>query len=194
MGAADDDKQRHDGLAQRLQRLEDRFEIMELTAKYGMFLDERNLEDLVGLFARDAVIESAGGGGQGHEGVLEYYRWRLSQYGPTFHYPHSQTIHFVDNDEATGVVNAHAEIAMDDGAFVTALRYLDRYVREDEAWCFHERRALQLYALPLDQLAQRMGDPLRKRWPDTEPAPADFPEPLQTWKAFWELQGQRNES
>ena len=46
------------------------------------------------------------------------------------------------------------------------------------------RRALQLYAAPLAELPDVLAGTLRRRWPGTEPAPADIPESLPSWQAY----------
>ena len=107
-------------------------------------------------------------------------------FGPSFHIPHSQTVTFVDDDTATGVVTAHAELGMDDGSFWVALRYHDDYRREDGRWRFHRRVVHQLYAMPLRELVDDLAAAERVRWPDTPPRVAALPEGLPTWAAWVE--------
>ena len=176
---------------QRLRRVEDRFELAELVARYGQLLDDRDLEGVAQLYAADATFDSLSGPVTGREAVVGYYADRLGAGGVTYHYPHSQVLSFTGDDDATGVVHAHAEMAIDGKAFVVALRYLDEYRRDGGSWRFHSRRAQQLYALPLDEMATGMSDPMRKRWPGTPPAPADIPEPLPSWQAFERARDER---
>ena len=82
---------------------------------------------------------------------------------------------FTGGDTATGLVTAHAELAIGDETYTIALRYVDAYVREDRTWCFRERQVQQLYAVPLAQLPSALAESNRKRWPGTDPAPADLP-------------------
>lgn len=171
-------------LARRIALLEDRAELQELVAVYGRLVDDRDIDGIAGIYTADAVFDSTAGPVSGREAVLDYYRGQLDRYGMTYHYPHSQTITFTGPDTATGVVSAHAELAIGGTPFVVALRYLDSYRREDGRWRFHERRARQLYAAPLADLPDVLGTTLRRRWPGTEPAPAHLPEELATWQAY----------
>lgn len=173
-----------DDLARRTALLEDRVELQELVAVYGRLIDDRDLAGLAELYTSDAVFDSTAGPVSGRDAVLDYYRGQLDRYGMTYHYPHSHTITFTGPDSATGVVSAHAELAIGETAFVVALRYLDEYRREGGRWRFRERRARQLYAAPLADLPDVLGTGLRRRWPGTEPAPADLPEELATWRAY----------
>lgn len=171
-------------LEERIRLLEDRAELQELVARYGRLVDDRDLAGVADLYTADAVFDSTHGPISGRDAVIEYYRGQLSRYGMSYHYPHSHAIEFTGPDEATGIVSAHAELAIGDTAFVVALRYLDDYRREGGRWLFHRRRALQLYAAPLADLPAVLCGTHRKRWPGTEPQPADIPEPLDTFRRF----------
>lgn len=168
----------------RVRRLEDRAELQDLVARYGCLVDDRDLAGVADLYTADAMFDSTHGPISGRDAVIEYYRGQLTRYRMSYHYPHSHTIEFTGPDEATGVVSAHAELAIGDTAFVVALRYLDNYRREQGRWLFHQRRAKQLYAAPLADLPAVLGDPLRRRWPGTEPRTADIPESLDTFQRF----------
>lgn len=173
-----------DDLQARIRRLEDRAELGELVAIYGRLLDDRDIDGVAALYTEDAVFDSTDGPMSGRDAVVGYYRRQLDRYGMTYHYPHSHTIEFTGDDTATGVVSAHAELAILPTPFVVALRYLDDYRREDGRWRFVSRRALQLYAAPLAELPDVLAGTLRRRWPGTEPAEADIPESLPTWQAY----------
>lgn len=171
-------------LESRITQLEDRAELQELVAVYGRRIDDRDIEGIADLYTADAVFDSTDGPISGRGPVLDYYRRQLDRYGMTYHYPHSHTIEFTGPDTATGVVSAHAELAIGPTPFVVALRYVDSYRREEGRWRFVSRRALQLYAAPLAELPDVLAGRLRKRWPGTEPIEADIPEKLPTWKAY----------
>ena len=171
-------------LSRRLRRLEDRQELADLIARYGIAVDDRDMNTLGDLFSRSATVQHSQGRSTGRDAVIAFYRGRLSQFGPTYHYPHTQTIDFLSDEEATGVVAAHAEMAIGKEAVMAAIRYMDRYVREDGRWKFLERGLRFLYVLPLQELPRFLSERLRKRWPGTTPAEADLPETLDTWKAF----------
>lgn len=171
-------------LETRIRRLEDRQALSDLVATYGRVVDDRDVEALRALYTEDAVFESTVGPVSGRDEVVDHYLERMRMFAASFHIPHSQTVEFLSKDEATGVVTAHAELAMPDGAFWVALRYHDRYRRTADGWRFHERRVRQLYAMPLAELAEGLSQGNRKRWPNTEPAEAELPESLDTWAAW----------
>jgi uncharacterized protein (TIGR02246 family) len=174
-------------LNRTVQRLADRQELADLVARYGRCVDDRDLDAVADMFTSDATFDSRSGPVAGRAAVLDYYRKQLLSYTVTYHYAHSQTVDFLDDDTATGVVQAHAELAIDGRGVQVALRYTDEYRREDGRWRFRSRRAQQLYGLPMDELGRSLGDETRKRWPGAEPGPADIPESLPTYRAFFGL-------
>ena len=173
-------------LEARLRRIEDRIELSDLVATYGRAVDDRDVALLESLYTEDAVFDSVEGPIRGRREVVDYYLQRMRMYGPSYHIPHSQTVEFVGDDEATGIVCAHAELGMPGGAFWIGLRYHDQYVREDGTWRFRERKVLQLYAMPLRELIDDYSAERRKRWPNTEPGVTDLPEGLDSWKTWIE--------
>lgn len=173
-----------DDLETRVRAIEDRLAISDLVATYARAVDDRDLDLLRSLFSSDAVFDSVAGRAEGPDAVIGYYVDRMSRFTASFHVPHSATVELTGPDEATGIVAAHAEMAMPDGAFWVALRYHDSYVREDGRWRFRERTVRQLYALPLRDLPDLMGDERRVRWPDTEPTTAALPDQTPTWRSW----------
>ncbi len=159
----------------RLRRLEDRQELADLVARYGPAVDDRDAAVIEELFAEDSTFDTVAGVIKGRDRVVAYYLERLSMFGASFHYPHSQTVEFDGDDRARGLVTAHAEMASGAEAFWVALRYHDEYVREDGRWRFAVRRVEQLYALPLRELMEDMGSTHLLRWPGTDPAVAPLP-------------------
>jgi hypothetical protein len=174
----------------RLQRSVDellaRERIRDLVHRYGMTVDDRDMDALADCFTPDGRFEYADGSLklESRDAVMNYYRERLRQLGPSYHYPHSHLIWLDSTHEAHGIVAAHAELGFPDGNTVwVALRYHDRYRYDREAWRFLERRVSFLYYLKLAELPTALASPLRKR--ATLPhAAADWPEGLSTWKAY----------
>ena len=158
----------------RLEYLESRAAIGDLVAAYGRVIDDRDWQSLGQLYCENATFDSVEGPSTGRNRIVEYYEKRTSMFGVTYHYPHSVEVTEVDGDLGKGVVCAHAELAIDGKAFWIALRNFDSYKREDSRWRFAERRVEQLYAMELSELPDGMDLLLRKRWPGTEPAPADW--------------------
>ncbi len=162
-------------LAARVARIEDRFGLQDLVARYAVAVDDRDWDAVARMYATDSVFDSVLGRFAGRQAVVDYYRERTESFGATFHYPHTQTVEFTGADTATGLVAAHAELAIGEQTVIVALRYTDRYVREDGVWCFQERTVAQLYAMPLADLLTGLAETDRKRWPGTAAAPADLP-------------------
>jgi hypothetical protein len=172
------------GVEERLRRVEDRIELSDLVATYGQVVDDRDPDGMRACYAKDSVFDTVTGRIEGREAIVDYYLERLRIQGPSFHVPHSQTVEFTGPDEASGVVTAHAELGTPDGTFWVALRYHDRYIREDGRWRFRERVVKQLYAMPLRELVTDLNADKRVRWAGTEPAVADIPEGLRTWQEW----------
>jgi hypothetical protein len=164
-------------LARRVRRVDDRQQLSELLSRYGMAVDDRDFDEIARLFAVDGVFR----GVKGRQAVVDFYRERLNQYTATTHYAHTWHFDFESDDRASGAVNAHAELCIDGKAIRISLRYLDRYVRTSEGWMFQERDIRFRYVLPFDEVADGLADPMRVRWPGTEPQMADLPEQLQTY-------------
>ena len=163
-----------DELERRLRRVEDRWEIADLIADYALKVDDRDWAAIEDMYAEDSVFDSAAGRHEGRAAVTKYYAERTELFGVTYHIPHTHTVTFVSDDEATGVVAGHAELSYGGSGFIIAMRYHDLYVRERGRWRFKERDVRQLYAVPMADLPEAMTQELRKRWPGTEPAPADL--------------------
>ena len=178
-----------DGLSERVARLEAQEEIRDLVARYGMAVDDRDVDGLADMFTSDAKFALADGmvANQGRQAVIDFYSGRMAAFGATYHYPHSHVIE-LDADRpghATGMVNAHAELALDGRTLVTALRYFDEYRVEDGRWCFVERRVAMIYYMDMAELADGgLCDSDRKRYFGTV-GPAELPESLDTWKRFF---------
>ncbi|WP_420432427.1 nuclear transport factor 2 family protein [Candidatus Poriferisocius sp.] len=181
------------GLSERIARLEALGEIRDLVARYGMVVDDRDIESLADMFTSDAKFGLADGmvANQGRQAVIDFYTERMAAFGATYHYPHSHVIE-LDPDRpghATGQVNAHAELALDGRTLVTALRYFDEYQVEDGRWCFVERKVAMIYYMDMADLADGgLCDDDRKRYFGTV-GPAEIPESLDTWKKFFAAVG-----
>lgn len=173
-------------ILRRLRRIEDRTEIDELVTRYAMACDDRDLDALAECFTGDGAFVSVGGRIEGRAALVEYYTERFGHYGPSYHVPHRLVLHDLDEDTARGVVLAHSELMLDGGLFVSAHRYRDRYRREDGRWRVVERACDFLYGAPLRDMLDLDHTRPRRRWPGTEPVPAEIPESLATWKAFYQ--------
>ena len=177
-------------LEARVRRLEDRFEINELIARYGQVMDNRDMAAMPGLFTTDVEIRSLDGGmtATGRDAAVEMYRRRLNVLGPSNHMTHDRIVAFDDAnpDEARGMVLSHAEMTRKGVAMLAAIRYQDRYRREGGQWRFSARTLAFLYFVSASEFVDAMqsGPELRNR-AYGEPRPADWPESLPTWQQFY---------
>src|SRR3546814_6210277 len=74
-------------------------------------------------------------------------------------------------------------------SYFAAVRYLDRYRREDGHWRIARREMRAIHVGPWADVATSLSTPLNIRWPGAAPQPSDFPrqdtkqETLETKKA-----------
>lgn len=158
-------------------RVDDRQQLAELLSRYGMAVDDRDLDTIGRLFAPDAEFH----GVKGRQQIVDYYRARTSTFTTSSHYALTWHVDFESDDLASGVVNAHAELCIGGKTVRLALRYLDIYVRSAQGWVFQQRQLKFRYVLPFDAVADGLDDPWRVRWPGTAPQLADLPDTLQTY-------------
>ncbi len=178
------------GLERRIRRLEDRTEIGELIARYGLVMDDRDIAGMPALFTPDVEVHSLDGAmnASGRDAAVELFRRQLAAIGPSNHVTHDRIITFDDarTDHATGVVLSHAELSRSGVAMVAAIRYNDVYRRDAGAWRFRERIIGFMYFVDAAEYADALGPgvALRNRIFD-RPRIADWPEPLKTWREFF---------
>jgi hypothetical protein len=176
--------------AARIRRLEDRVEIDELIARYGLVMDDREMEVMPGLFTEDAVVRSLDGvmNCAGREALIELFRGRFKVLGPSNHVTHDRIVTFddADPDLARGLVLAHAEMHRRGQPMLTAIRYSDTYRRDQGRWKFRERVLAFMYYVPTAEYLDAFGPGLatRNRAYDN-PMPADWPEALPSWKKYY---------
>lgn len=164
-------------LARLVRRVDDRQQLAELISRYGMAVDDRDFDTVGRLFATDGEFH----GVKGRQTVVDYYRGRAATFSTSYHYAHTWHFDFESDTRASGVVNAHAELCIGGRTFRLALRYLDTYVKGAEGWMFQSRTLKFRYALPFDEMAKGLDEPMRVRWPGVAPQAADLPDKLQTF-------------
>lgn len=178
-----------DDIEKRVKRLEDREEIRTLVARYGLVVDNRDMDTLAEMFTADVSFGSRDGKLEGRDAVLDMYYARLGETGPSNHFTHDHVIWFEDNkDEAKGIVTSHVELVRGGEPILIAMRYEDTYRRDDGSWRFAERITSFFYYLKAADYLDLL--PMEKRMcASGEPAEADWPEGLPTWQAFQEKSG-----
>ena len=170
----------------RLRRIEDRNEIADLQARYTLAIDLHDLATVAPLFATEGRFRSADEvmDATGRDAICAQYRTRFAVLGFAFHVTHDHLIELdpVDPDRASGTVSSHAEVVRNGQPMLVAMRYADRYCREDGAWRFADRLLRFLYYLPLADYAQAIATRDRMRaYGDARPA--DLPEGAATFGA-----------
>lgn len=173
-------------LQKRLRVLEDRAELRELVARYGVAVDDRDIAALEELFTPDGSFRSVDGvmNAVGRDAVIEQFHGRFAALQATNHIAHEQILDFADDpDAAEGLVTSHAEVCRHGRTFVAALRYRDRYRRDAGRWRFAERVLSFLYYLPVEEYAEGFAGRARMRaYGDRRPA--DYPESLPAWRRY----------
>jgi ketosteroid isomerase-like protein len=174
-------------IERRIRRLEDRVEIGELIARYGLVMDDRDIDGMPALFTPDVVIRSDDGvlDVTGLEGAVKMFCGRFAVLGPSNHVTHDRIITFdeADPDHASGIVLSHAEMNRKGKAMVAAIRYHDAYRRHEGRWKFAARRLSFFYYVPAIEYSDALsaGLALRNRAYE-HPSPADWPESLASWQ------------
>jgi uncharacterized protein (TIGR02246 family) len=174
-------------LLQRLRRLEDRAEIGELVARYCFAIDDRDVAAIADCFTADGRFRSLDGvlDAQGREAVVRQFHARFAVLGATYHYTHDRVLDFdpLDRAAAHGVVAAHAEVVRHGEPMWVALRYADRYRREDGRWRFADRELSFMYYLRVDEYVEALRGRERMRAYERA-APADWPEGSAGWRRY----------
>lgn len=179
-------------MEQRIDRLESRALIAEISTEYGIACDFRDVDKLASLFTPDIVIRSVNGtmNAQGIEAVMAMFNEMFKIRGPAYHWTHDRIVQFdaMDPDRAKGIVLSHAETTPNGRASIAGLRYQDVYRRTDGRWKFQERVLSFLYYVPMVDYVSRLQRPDRVL-AGAEWRAADYPESDATWKAWYAEHG-----
>ncbi len=132
----------------RLQALEDRSEICELTARYCHAVARGDAAGIVSLFCEDGWFEMGDRTVRGR-GELERFYAGVAERPPL---PFIQN-HVVElaGDEASGLCSVEIRMVRGDEAITAAGYYEDRYRRVDGAWRFAGRRFHVFHKVPLSK-------------------------------------------
>jgi ketosteroid isomerase-like protein len=126
-----------------VEALSDRTEILELRARYGRALDEKDWDLMKTVFAEDASADFALG--QPFEGIESIVQACRSQMDPLDHTQHFFGNHEieVDGDRARGRLklmgSAFLRASVGDPATCLRGEYVDEYVRTDQGWRISRR-------------------------------------------------------
>lgn len=168
-------------LEQRIERLESIERIRDITARYPIALDQRDLGTLVGLFVED--VKASPDVPRGRQWLRAHYERLCRGWGYTVHQVFQQAIDFESPDKAMGHVYCKAEHEIEGRFVVAMLRYLDRYERRGGQWYFRWRRTPMWY---VTEVHDGPVGPERIRWPDRPPAPAELPDAFESFRRFYD--------
>ena len=168
-------------LEARIRRLEDIEDIRALVTRYGIAMDERQMDVTRAMFTPDARLTSKDGAfaAEGLAAILQTYQARFDVLGASYHVAHGHIIDVdpEDPDRATGTVTAHAEVVRNGTPMLVALIYEDQYQRHEGAWKFAAREMGFFYYTPADRYLETMLSPNRNLASGDE-LPADYPTAL----------------
>jgi uncharacterized protein (TIGR02246 family) len=165
-------------LEDRLLRLEDRAAIQDLVARYFLATDDDDWPVMADCFTDDADFEASGYvGGSGRDGIIAFLKMARSAMGQTVHTINYAHVALDGGDHAHGTVTAHLELGMGGSTLFGAVRYLDRYRRDNGVWRISARAMKAVYIGGLDEMPSLLCDPLNVRWPGAEPQPSELPRP-----------------
>jgi hypothetical protein len=181
----------HD-VERQLRWLIDRDLIRELSHRYALAIDSRDLDSLIELFVEDFEVAD---GRRGRQALRDWFTMILSSYTTSIHLVgnHIISIDQNDPDRATGTIYCRCELEVGRQWIVSCLLYRDVYERHVSDWQFRKRDMLGWYAT--DALDPPTG-PNKARWNPTSDvavptlplAPAEaftVPDAWPTWSAFW---------
>ncbi len=164
-------------LLARLEAVEADLAIRSLVARYAFVMDDRDVDAIPALFTKDARVTTADGvmDSSGRDELVTLYEGRFAMLGATNHVVQGMDITIDSPTSAHGQIQSTAEVFRNGVHQVVALRYQDRYEKEDGAWRIAARHMGYFYYVPLDKHAGILGT-LQRNLTYAEPKDADFPE------------------
>ncbi len=148
-----DQKQMAKSLEQRIQELEDRDQIKELTARYCWHVARGEGQQVAELFTDDGALEVSDGSFKpvhGRGALDKFYGSSVNQ--PELAIPFIQNhIIEVSGDQARGTCAIEARFTRNGQSVTAAGYYEDRYRREGGRWRFVERKITFWHVVPLKQ-------------------------------------------
>ena len=163
-------------LEDRIRKLEDRAELHDLATAYFQATDDDDYAWLGKCFASDATFAASGfPDSAGRAAITDFLKSARSGMGQTVHTPSYVRLTFDGDDEASGMVAAHLELGIGDTTYFAAVRYFDRYRREDGHWRIARREMRAVHVGPWADVGNSLSSTHNIRWPGSEPQISDFP-------------------
>jgi ketosteroid isomerase-like protein len=158
-------------------------EIRQLASRYAIYLDARDIDGLVGLFAEDVRV---GRDSYGRDALRADFESSLRNVGVTFLMIGNHAIELEDADHASGIVYCRGEIQDGgpdtDAWIIHAIQYHDTYERRDGHWYFVRRKHFLVYGAPLGTNPLTLAP---ANWPASQTGMGSHPHALPSWQAFW---------
>ncbi|HYL58063.1 MAG TPA: nuclear transport factor 2 family protein [Candidatus Acidoferrales bacterium] len=142
-----------DSIEKRIQVLEDREEIKELTARYCWHVTHGEGEAVANLFTDDGVLDVTGGdfkAVRGREALLKFYRASVREKEVAIPFIQNHII-VIEGDSAHGTCAIEARFSRNGESVTAAGYYEDKYRRERGRWRFVERKIFFHHVVPLKQ-------------------------------------------
>jgi ketosteroid isomerase-like protein len=133
-------------IEERVQAIEDRNAIVELTARYCHMARTRNVEGIIDLFCEDGVMQAVNVVEKGHARLLPMYREALAELGP-MPCVHNHTVE-LDGDDATGCCSVEIRMVQNGEAITAAGHYEDTFRRVGSEWKFARRNLVLYHQVP----------------------------------------------
>ena len=133
-------------IEQRIQAIEDRTEIVELTARYCHLARTRDVEGIVGLFCEGGVMQAGDLVEKGHVRLRAMYAGALDELGP-MPCVHNHTVE-IDGDQATGRCSVEIRMLRGGEAITAAGHYEDEFRRVGARWKFARRNLVLYHQVP----------------------------------------------
>jgi len=133
-------------IEERLQAIEDRTAIVELTARYCHLARNRDVEGIVDLFCEDGVMQAGDVLEKGRARLRTMYRDALAELGP-MPCVHNHVV-ALDGDEATGRCSVEIRMLRNGEAVTAAGHYEDAFRRVGSQWKFARRNLVLYHQVP----------------------------------------------
>ena len=136
-------------LEARLQAIEDRDAIVELTARYCQCALRADVEGVVGLFTEDGSMETDDTAERGHERLREVYREAFGDLRP-IPCVHNHVVE-LDGDRASGTCTVEIRMVENGEPYTAAGWYEDSFQRVAGEWKFSRRKLYFYHRVPLSK-------------------------------------------
>lgn len=135
-------------LEERVQALEDRDEIRELTARYCHAVARADVAAIVALFCEDGYFEMGDRVSRGRAELERFYA--AVAIPPPLPFIQNHVVELA-GDEARGLCSAEIRMVRSGEAITAAGHYEDRYRRVNSAWKFAGRTLHMFHMVPLSK-------------------------------------------